>query len=189
MAEKDEKDQPGDGGTAKGRATAAKATAADPAAAAGSQEYKPEVGSNTAEVADPDHPQTDQSLAADQRERFLAVRESDHVSAKDAAIEADGRVAELTRELAAATAKAGAGQVANVPADQLLNVQNQVHQEGALVETPPQPSPPPFPAGAEDSMDLSPRGMREPSVAAEAFGDTDQTVHPQSRVDDPRIPL
>jgi hypothetical protein len=68
------------------------------------------------------------------------------------------------------------------------NPYNQVPQEGALVETPPQPVPPSYSDAELKEMDHAPEGLREPSVAAKST-DTDQTVHPASRVNDPSKPL
>jgi hypothetical protein len=71
------------------------------------------------------------------------------------------------------------------------NYGNQVPQEGALVETPRQPVPPPYTEEQLREMDHAPLGYREPSVAAGASEAEhyDQTVHPKSRVDDPSKPL
>lgn len=105
----------------------------------------------------------------------------DQVGAREAAIEG-----------AKAAAKADAEALKNAtPADQAgfnPNPYNQVPQEGALVETPPQPVPPSYTDAELREMDHAPEGLREPSVAANS-NDTDQTVHPRSRVDDPTKPL
>lgn len=111
---------------------------------------------------------------------MLSYRE-DHVSARDAAIEA-GKQAEKDAAEAAKNA---------VPAEHSAfypNPFNQVPQEGALVESPPQPVPPSYTEAELREMDHAPAGLREPSVAAKS-SDTDQTVHPKSRVDDPSKPL
>jgi hypothetical protein len=105
----------------------------------------------------------------------------DQVGAREVAVKAAEEVA-----------KADAEAVKNaVPAEQAgfnPNPWNQVPQEGALVETPPQPVPPSYTDAQLREMDHAPEGLREPSVAA-GSDDTDQTVHPQSRVDDPSKPL
>jgi hypothetical protein len=111
---------------------------------------------------------------------MLSYRD-DHVGAKEAAVEANKQVA-----------KDDAEAVKNaVPAEHAAfnpNPYNQVPQEGALVETPPQPVPPSYTEAELKEMDHAPAGLREPSVAA-GSDDTDQTVHPKSRVDDPTKPL
>jgi hypothetical protein len=106
---------------------------------------------------------------------------SDHVSAHDAAVEANKQVAK--DDAAAVKAAAPVDQAAFAP-----NFQNQVPQEGALVESPPQPVPPSYTEAQLREMDHAPEGLREPSVAKNST-DTDQTVHPKSRVDDPTKPL
>jgi hypothetical protein len=105
----------------------------------------------------------------------------DHVGAREAAVEAARQV---EKDQAAAIKNAtAAGEAAFLP-----NPYNQVPQEGALVETPPQPVPPSYTEAELREMDHAPQGLREPSVAA-GSDDTDQTVHPKSRVDDPSKPL
>jgi hypothetical protein len=109
---------------------------------------------------------------------------ADHKGAREAAIEQNEA---LAKNLRAAVKDA-------VSVDEAASrnpVQNQVPQEGALVETPPQPVPPSYSDAELKEMDHAPLGMREPSVAAGAssFEDYDQTVHPESRVNDPRFPL
>jgi hypothetical protein len=119
---------------------------------------------------------------------MLAFRE-DQVDARTAAEEGEARAAEADRQVVANAVESRDGEVANVPWAQRLNSQNQVPQEGALVTTPPQPVPPPYPEEILREMDHAPAGLREQHIAAENFGDTDQTVHPRSRVDDPTKPL
>lgn len=108
----------------------------------------------------------------------------EHVGAKEAAIEAAKAAADAERDAIKAATPAEAAGFTPVYG-------NQVPQEGALVETPPQPVPPPHTEADLREMDHSPRGYREPSVAAGAsgFDDYDMTVHPKSRVDDPSKPL
>jgi hypothetical protein len=105
----------------------------------------------------------------------------DHVGAREAAIEADKAVAKADAE--AMKNAVPVGDAAFTP-----NPYNQVPQEGALVETPPQPVPPAYTEAELREMDHAPEGLREPSVAAKS-SDTDQTVHPKSRVNDPSKPL
>lgn len=102
------------------------------------------------------------------------------VGAREAALAANEQVA---KEQAEALKNA-------TPADQVQfsNPFNQVPQEGALVETPPQPVPPSYSDAELKEMDHAPAGLREPSVAKDST-DTDQTVHPESRVNDPSKPL
>jgi len=113
-------------------------------------------------------------------EEMLGYRD-DHVSARDAAIEANKQVA---KDLAEAAKNATPAEEAGFNP----NPYNQVPQEGALVESPPQPVPPSYTEAELREMDHAPAGLREPSVAAKST-DTDQTVHPKSRVDDPTKPL
>lgn len=106
-----------------------------------------------------------------------------HVTAADAYAESVKASEEAQRE----------GLRNATPADEVGNAAyhnpgNQVPQEGALVETPPQPVPPSYTKAELEEMDHAPAGLREPSVAAKS-DDTDQTVHPRSRVNDPSKPL
>jgi hypothetical protein len=105
----------------------------------------------------------------------------EQVGAKQAATEAAEAVAKADAE--AVKNATPVGEAAFNP-----NPHNQVPQEGALVETPPQPVPPSYTDAELREMDHAPEGLREPSVAAKST-DTDQTVHPKSRVDDPSKPL
>jgi hypothetical protein len=118
--------------------------------------------------------------AASNASKMVGYREG-HIGAREAAIEAGKQAA-----------KDDAEAVKNaVPAEQAgfnPNPYNQVPQEGALVETPPQPVPPSYSEAELKEMDHAPAGLREPSVAKDST-DTDQTVHPESRVNDPSKPL
>lgn len=124
--------------------------------------------------------------APPQRDELLAARKDDPSAAevwRDAIKEAD----KADKAVVDGAVKAGPGAV-NGPGTAGMNEQGQVQQEGAHVEQPPQPATPPFTDEQIKEMDKSPQGLREPSVAAKS-DDTDQTRHPQSRVDDPRKPL
>lgn len=112
--------------------------------------------------------------------KMVGYREG-HIGAREAAIEAGKEAAKADAE--AVKNATPVGEAAFTP-----NPYNQVPQEGALVETPPQPVPPSYTEAELREMDHAPRGLREPSVAA-GSNDTDQTVHPKSRVDDPSKPL
>lgn len=132
-------------------------------------------------------PERNFDAAPPQRDEFLAARKDDPSSAevfKAAAVAADKADVEARKAAVAAGpgAESGPGGLA------MVNEHGQVHQEGAHVEQPPQPATPPFTDEEIRLMDKTPAGLRELSVAAKS-GDTDQTRHPKSRVDDPRTPL
>lgn len=116
--------------------------------------------------------------------RGMLKYRDEHVGAREAAQAGAEAVAKAEREV-------NANSVASDQTHVVVPVQNQVPQEGALVETPPQPVPPAYTDAQLREMDHAPLGYREPSLAAGAskFEDFDQTVHPQSRVDDPSKPL
>jgi hypothetical protein len=118
--------------------------------------------------------------AASNASKMVGYREG-QVAARDAAIAA----AEDARKAEADALKNA------IPVEQAAftpNWQNQVPQEGALVESPPQPVPPAYSDAELKEMDHAPEGLREPSIAKDST-DTDQTVHPESRVNDPSKPL
>lgn len=126
------------------------------------------------------HPVDNSDDAASNASKMVGYREG-QIAARDAAIAA-GEDARKAAEDAAKNAR---------PVDQASftpNWQNQVPQEGALVESPPQPVPPSYSDAELKEMDHAPEGLREPSVAKNST-DTDQTVHPESRVNDPTKPL
>lgn len=124
--------------------------------------------------------------APPQRDELLAARKDDP-SAKEVWEKAIKEADAADRAVVEGAVKAGPGAV-NGPGVGAVNEQGQVHQEGAHVEQPPQPATPPFTDEQIKAMDKSPAGLREPSVAAKS-DDTDQTRHPEARVNDPRTPL